>query len=532
MVNQLKFCKPVFLKQAIIPFVFACVGLLFSCNQNRMKTDEKTLTQKILTEEEKLAEEAKQRAEQEKQMADSLSKLPKGFRFEEERAVDPEKPPIVINFAESLNNVSDLKLSDFAKDIKYIRLEPIPDNALSCKFKYKYYMMDNYLVALNLYGIHLFTKEGKYIRSVVRNQLTGVTYNEQDNILIIKWDNKMIGGGLSVWARGDRLFYTYQNKITDQSVIMEYDCTKEQIETNYRFDPENPQKIIGLGDILIDLKHGKASPPPPTSPLIIGANGGTPEEFYKKLDFFSPLGFFTPDRNTYVTKRSNKNLLAILGKNGDTLATFVKHEQLKNFTKIFKRYTDQDLEYEKGGNLFIRSKYNDTIFQVIPPNRLLPVYVLNLGKYKTTIQEGFDPDVSLEGKIIPGDWAETHNYIYLTFTKDSRNSPKNRRNKSVKIYHAIFTKSSQKLQIVKADPYDYEAPVLINDIDGGYPVWPLSYQVSNNDEILISLKGNELKEFVKTIWFKNSTASINKKEKLNKFANTVKNDDDILMVVK
>lgn len=510
-------------KTALVVLILA-LGLFASCGKNRLKTDEKALTKQILTEEEQLAHEAGLRAEREKQLADSIAKLPKGFRFKEEREASLQNPPVVINIAENLENMADLKLSDVATDIQYIRLEPVPDTDHPRNIKYKYYLMDNYLVALNIYGTHLFTKDGKYIRSIVKNQLSGVEYNEKNNYLMFWNDYTLVGGGTSVWARGNTLFYLYSNNITGQQVIMEYDCSKEQTLLNTGFNPENPSAINGLGEISIDLKHGNTTPPPPRKHQ--GMWSASPEGLYEQS------GIFSPDRNTYIARLHGKNMLGILGNQGDTLAIFSKHEQLKNYTKELMRGTDSGTQYEKGGNLFFRSNFNDTIFQVVPPNKLLPVYVLNLGKYKVSMQEGVDPDASLEGKIIPMDWADSKNYIFLTFTKDSYDCPNTRKNKSVKIYHALFSKSSQQLQIVKANPVDYDAPVLLNDIDGGYPVWPLSYQIGSKGEIMLSLKGSDLKSKVKSKRFSESTAPSDKKEKLKQLAGSAADEDDILMIIK
>jgi hypothetical protein len=224
-------------------------------------------------------------------------------------------------------------------------------------------------------------------------------------------------------------------------------------------------------------------------------------------------------------------MLAIIGKHGDTLATFAKLEQLKNYTKMQMRGTDWGTQYVKGGNLFFRSDFNDTIFQVIPPNRLQPVYVLNLGKYKVSKQEGVDPDASLEGKIIPQDWAETKNYIYMTFTKDNYDCPNTRKSKSVKIYHALYSKEKHQLSIVESEPTDYTPQILRNDIDGGVPVWPQSYMVDKNGEILLSLKGSELKSEVKGNRFQKSIAPADKKERLKQLAVSVSDQNDILMIV-
>ena len=224
--------------------------------------------------------------------------------------------------------------------------------------------------------------------------------------------------------------------------------------------------------------------------------------------------------------------MEILNARGDTLAAFTKLERLRNYTKSMIRGTDGGTRYEKNGNYFIRTDFNDTIFQVIPPNRLSPVYVLGFGNYKVSKQEGVDPGASLEGKIIPEEWADARNYIFLTFTKDNYDCPNNRKDKKVKIYHAIYTKKSGQLQIVQGDPTDYDAPILENDVDGGCPVWPSAYMVGNNGELVISLKGSELKSQVENIRFGKSKAPAEKKEKLKQLAVSLADQDDILMIVK
>lgn len=505
-------------------FVLAILTITISCHRNRLKTDEKALSKQILTEEEQMVKDEANRADREKQLADSLAKLPKDFRFKEQRKTDQQKPPVVINIAESLNNISNLKLSDVASDIKYIRIEPVPDPSLPRNLKYKYYLMDNYLVAVNIYGTHLFNKEGKFIRTVVKNQLAGVDFDQKNNRLSFLSDYTLVGGGTAIWARDDNLFYLYSNNIAGQRYIMEYDCSTVQPVSDNAFDPENRDKITGLGQVMIDMNHGKTTPPAPRNHH--GMWSRSPEGMY------GMLGIFSPDRNTYINTLHGKNMLGILGKQGDTLATFAKLEQLKNYTKPMTRGIDDGTQYESSGNLFFRSDFNDTIFQVIPPNQILPVYVLNLGKYKVSKQEGVDPDASLEGKIIPQDWAETKNYIFMTFTRDSYDCPNNRKNKSVKIYHALFSKANHQLQIIKSDPTDYLAPILENNIDGGQSVWPLSYSIGSKGEIMLSLKGNELKSEVQSDRFKKSTAPADKKEKLKQLATSVTDQDDILMIVK
>ncbi|WP_167612121.1 DUF4933 domain-containing protein [Maribellus sediminis] len=507
---------------SIYLLVFLLIAV--SCNSNRLKTDEKSLVKQILTEEEQRAHEEQLRIEREQQLADSIAKLPKGFRFKEERGVDPEHPPMVIDIAGSLDSIRPFKLSDVATEVKYIRMEALPDSTLPNDMKFKYYLMDNYLVAANLYGIHLYSKQGEFIRSVVKNELTGVNVDLPKDRIHFWNDYTLVGGGTSVWGRGDDLFYTYSNNITGQRYIMEYNCAAASLMIENQPGSENTDSIIGLGTVSVDLRHGDTRTPPARKHQ--GMFSMSPDYLYKGM------GVFSPDRNTYVQNMHGKNMLGILGTGGDTLATFAKVEQLENYTKNLMRGTDRGTQYEKDGKLFVRTNFNDTIFQVIPPNKLFPVYVFHLGEYKVTMQEGVDPGFDLNGKIILQDFADTRDYLFITFTKDSYDCPNNRRNKTLKLYRAIYSKAKHKLAIVEGLPTDYEAPILENDLDGGVPVWPQSFMVGRNGEILVSLKGSELKAHIKATGFENSTAPIEKKNELRNFANMLAADDNVLMIVK
>jgi hypothetical protein len=510
------------------PLILIVLIVFVSCGRNRMKTDEKTLAKQILTEEEQLAKEEADRAVKEKQWADSIAKLPKGFRFKEDRKVDPQNLPQVIDIAGSIEKMKDIKLSAVAYNIQYIRMEAIPDSVRSQGMRFKYYLMDHYIVGLNVFGIHLFSKEGKYIRTVVKNEFTGVTYDKNENcIRILLDDYTMIGGGTSVWARGNSLFYRYTNSIKGEQYIMECDCSQEQpLTTKAVFDSEIKKGIIGLGKVNVDLNHGKTFAPAPRKNLYSYSYSASPEFIYLSL------GTFAPDRNTYVLGLGGKHMLGVFSTNGDTLATFTKNEQAKKFALSTTRGTDRGNQYEKGGSLFIRTDFNDTIFQVIPPNKLLPVYVLNLGSYKVTKEEGVNPKFDLTGKIIPQDFADTKDYLFFTFTRDSYDCFNTRKNKTLKLYHGLYSKRTKETFIVKSDPVDYEAPMLMNDIDGGPSVWPTAYMIGKNGEILVPLTGTELKACVQFDSYQSSTANADKKAQLKQMVSAMANNDNILMIVK
>jgi len=500
--------------------IFLTLSSVISCHHNRLKTNEKELAKEIAIQEKEKGDADK--ADNEKKLADTLNRNQGGFRRKENRSIDSAHPPIEIDLAGSLNNLKEINLSDVASGITYVRMEPVPDSTLPVDLKFNYHLMDNYIVAVNLYGINLYSKDGRYIHSIVKNRFTGVKVMQGS---VVFWnDYIMKGGGVSVWSNDNDLYYNYSDNVTGQKYIMKYDCSSTQLIPYYKFNPEKPDQISGLGTIAVDLNHGKTEPPKPSKHQ--GMFGGPAEFLFKQRDVF------ILDQNSYSLPSYGDNMMIVLSNNGDTLSTFSMLEKLKNYTKEVQRGTDYGTQYEHNGKQFFRPEFNDTVFQVIPPNRLSPVYVLKLGNYKVSKQLGVDPDFKLTGKFIPGEWAETKDYILMTYTMDDYDCQNTRKKKTVKIYHAVFSKLNHQLTVINGDPFDYSPEILKNNLDGGLPVWPSSYMIGNNGEMLISLKGRELKDRVKSEQFKVSKAPGDKKKELEKLAQVVSDNEDILMIVK
>ena len=481
-----------------------------SCHHNRLKTNEKELAKEIIIQE-KEKEDADKTAS-EKLLADTLNRLPSGFRFKEDRSVDHAHPPITIDISGSLNNIKDYKLSDVASEIRYVRMETAPDSTFPRVMKFKYYLFSNYIIATNPGGILLYTIDGRFISTIVKNKSTGITV-DSDRMRVMGV-NTFIGGGTSVWTNGDSLFYAYRNSISGQEYLMKYDLSNKQIGSSKHYEPENPDQIIGLGEIALDLNPSKkrAIWKYKISPELVSWGFHT--------DYiYQSVGTFFLNKNTFAKELERTDKIAIINNHGDTLTTFSGFEYGLN------------LSFQNQGKQFLWNGRNDTIFQVIAANRIAPAYIFKLGQYKAMSQEGnMNPDFT--GKIIPRGWAETKNFIFLVFDKDGFDSQNSRKHKKVKILHALFSKQNRQLFIVKGDPFNYSPEILENNLDGGVPVWPLSYMIGNDGEILISVKGKELKDRVTSEEFKLSGASEAKKNELVKLAGSVSDKEDILMIVK
>jgi hypothetical protein len=496
------------------PFVFTLLFIsIISCRNNRLKTDEEKLKLELLASGSSESDSGKRIS------SDTSNHTKDGILFKEDRSIDPLHPPLIIDIAGSLDNIKEIHLSDLFTEIRYIRIQPPPDTAFKNFMRFRYYLIDNSIIAFNVFGLIHYDHDGKYIKTIVKNEFTKIEVTP--NGIMSYYDMTFIGAySPNLKTSDNKLFYSYLNNIAGQEYLMEYDCSEFQLSQPQKFDPENPDKILGTGKIIGDLNHGKAK--------------YTPDKRNPGVEIYTiqATGMSWIDNNFYMKKLKGDDMMAIFNKDGDTLSTFTQHEKLINYTKNLQRGVDDGEQYEFNGKIYFRNAFNDTVFQVIPPNRLLPVYVFNVGIYKVSRQQGVDPGFDLTGKIIPQDYAETDNFIFLTFVKDGYDCPNSRKDKKVKIFHAVYSKSTGQLWVLKGDPFDYKPEILGNNIDGGMPVWPASYMVSKNGEIMIALKGKDLKDRLKSEQFKNSVAPESKKNALKQLANSVSDSEDILMIIR
>ena len=99
--------------------------------------------------------------------------------------------------------------------------------------------------------------------------------------------------------------------------------------------------------------------------------------------------------------------------------------------------------YRINNQITVKMAHNDTLFRVIPPNRLQPAYVMNWGNYKPDINAhvaGSD----LEGKFVFGSLVETPRFIFIHYT-EGRDFPNNRNRGNVKDHWAIYDKRARTL---------------------------------------------------------------------------------------
>ncbi len=442
---------------------FISILFIFSCHRNRLKTDEKALTKQILTEEEQLAHDSDVREAREKQLADSIAKLPKGFRFKEERGVDPGNPPVVIDIARNRTNPQKIKLSQLFSKIEYVRLEQNPDSAEIVR-RTQYIVAPNHIYTTSGKGsIFQYDREGNLIRTVCVGNLQFTKF--KGGVMVTKEQADLFEGAQDVYWNGNKLCYLYENRPAQKSYLMTFDDNASPEISNLQMpgSVEDKNRINGSGEILSEIKKNPDTYSFPT-PFLVG----------------NTTLAFTQRRKPV---QNPTNFVNVISTTGDTLSEFKDNDPIKNFSKSTYRGVDDGNSYYQNEILHIRQAFNDTIYQLIPPNRLIPKYVLDFGDLGIkSANQGIDPGFGLEDKLIPQSFLETNRHLFITYSKDYA-CPATAKSGTLKYSRLVYDKQKRQTMVIYIDEapfvpkekmtWPYAPNINIeNDLDGMPFVWP------------------------------------------------------------
>ena len=148
--------------------------------------------------------------------------------------------------------------------------------------------------------------------------------------------------------------------------------------------------------------------------------------------------------NEKMEAGSSGTLLVTFNNSGDTLCQFTDYDRIVNFSHGNYRIHARLISYNYDQLVTIKPEYNDTVFRLMPPNRLLPVYVIDFGEYKVNYMDGLNPDFDLSEKYMLYSLHESNNFLFLRFTRN-HDGVTNRKKNAVKFYNAIFFKKEGKL---------------------------------------------------------------------------------------
>jgi hypothetical protein len=439
--------KPTHFKLVIpaIGILILALCLSSSCSRNRLKTDEKKLVNQILTEEEQLAQQEARRTEREKQLADSIAKLPKGFQFNEDRKIDQQNPPVVIDIIGSRKNSQKIILSRLFNKVEYIRLEQTQDST-EFTLGLQFIVAPNHIYVKSGKGsIFQFDREGHFIRKVCTGNLQFTSIN--GGMMVTKEQSELFEGAQGAYWNGVKLCYQYENRPAQKSYLVTFDDEKTQGTSGLQLPEtiESQNLMKGSGKILTEIKKNASSTYSSATPYVLRNN---------------ILAFAQRRKRVEQTT----NFISMVSTNGDTLCKFRDYDPIRNFSKSTYRGVDGGDTYYKDGTLYLRQSFNDTIYQLIPPNRLVPKYILDFGDSGIrSAQEGIDPGVSLKEKLVPQSFLETNRYLFITYSKDY-DCPNTAKSGSLKYSRLVYDKESRTLTSIYID----EAPF----VPEGKMTWP------------------------------------------------------------
>lgn len=503
--------------------IFLILIVFTACKpRNNLNADEQKLMDEINAE------------EQENQDASSANSWDTGMdedtllyniRYEPERKVDPQNSPELIDIAGNIEHIKEFKLSDIVQSIRYIRLQQTNDSAfwgklnndiplpggqkepLKEEIPLKIIKNKDYIVAYNDLGMLLYNSNGELLKTICSNEFTNMALSKTGSSVMSGYTFKGANGPPRLV--GNKLYYNYEDNVNKIDRMMELECNN--LPLLLPADIENPNQISGLGQ-----------PVASTGERSYSATALNPNSFIKSGH-----------------PRLDNDMITIFNNNGDTLCSFPGTQKIVNYTSTLSRTPDWGSSFTFNGEYYFREPQSDTIFKVTPPNQLIPSFIINLGEYKVEkIQQAMDPSFDLSDKILIQSISVSENFVFIHYTK-GYNSPHNQREKLVKFFYTIYDRRTKELWHVKSDPDDSDF-ALENDLDGGLPVWPgkFSYRyyvpcsVSEDGEIIQSMKGEVLKEYINTDEFLNSSAPEEDKQKFKELANTVGKYETILVVMK
>ena len=429
-------------------------------------------------------------------LADTIYMPPAEVKHTEIRAVDPANPPAVIDIAGNQENKKAFKLSDFASSVSYIYLQQPPDTKFTSISEV---VSDDKHIFINTsIGLLCYAEDGRYLYTLCNNEL-------EASDLGTRIVNGMKSGANIDLFNGRLIFRTTHWSSFDEGAsdmrLNVFDIKELDAQTPF---------FIQSGEL------GKKEPQP---------------TYQRRLDPTKDSGLLSryllmDDSSFFIS-----NSLTSVAINGDTLCKFIDYDRPSTFERVGVR----PAIYRINGRVMLRKSYNDTIFRVVPPNSLAPVYVMQWGQYKPDINQ-YAAGSDLEGKLVLRDWIETSRYIFIEYT-EGRAYPARWIQGKVKFYYAIYDKTTKTLfhHITSTQPPMREVkmgtmitsiplpPMFENDIEPvGMPFWPGG--LNHKDEMYMTFSKDQIKSFIATGKFRN--------DKLQSIYDTMPDDGFCLMTVK
>ena len=423
--------------------------------------------------------------------------IPQGNKYTELREVDLANPPVVLSIADRKLNLKKFDLRDYYSKVRYITLKyPMQETIGNFLFDARYItkletggmtsnreysslfkFTDSYIIAGdNCFGIHCYDMDGRFLYTIESNDFPKSYSVSENSVSVNQSDRKGFMGGLSA----------------NKNICM------------YNLLDDNKKRMLCLYDL--SLKERIITKPFEMSATILDANSFA-SYVYHPLD-------------------TTRDFLFTFNIKGDTLCRFLSYNPVserKEGNFIMPPSADM---YYYNDQLTIRQSLNDTVYRVIAPNRLIPVYILNFGAYKVDVRTALTDGQS--NKLRPKIWKETDNYILLVYTQN-RDVPNNRREGLVKFFYSYFDKKNRKLYHLNEGTIVPDNEFLIdNPISGALPFLMSQLNIENN-KFFVCYSKKRLEDIIKNKGF--SSLSPEQQNRLKTFQKNLNVNEVLIMLL-
>ena len=422
-----------------------------SCRQNSLKFNERELAQQVIIQEkEKLEAE---RLENEKLLAESLASKAGKPLYKEDRSVDPANPPVIIDFSKEIPS-KEIKLSDIGIKVSYIVLR-IPDDSLYFLWGAWINFTSNRIIINNNLGIHSFNTDGQYIETIAKNYVDAPRNIDPEKPFSGFFPRETFQGAWinHVGTSGSTVFYKYTDYPGEKVSLLKHNT-------------EN-----GSQNILVPQASETVSPATYAKGEVIETGrevSGTAAQGLSNTNIL-PLSdkSYANIRSGVTSFKKNGTLMVTFNLAGDTLCKFTQYEYLKSpvTSSLIRSFSNSTWSF---GNLTtIKWAFNDTVFRIIPPNRLIPTYIFNMGKYKMSVDDWLHINSSLDGKIKITEILENQKFLFIQYdfyTPGIKNPPSE---------YAIYKKNTNELIRVE---FTEKRNKMYDFISSPVPMWASGFE--------------------------------------------------------
>ena len=369
------------------------------------------------------------------------SYIPKSrIQREGSRAIDPQSPPISIDLRDPEKRTNKLDMSDYYTKARIVQLnfpsdsgefadnKPIFVGNFIGKTTTQIIRYGDYLVAHDYVNdCFVFDKKGTHVATLFHNNAT-FRYDKRERMFVCSQEdfNQHAARLHPSLCNSKSLVYsTYKEPNFDKPTYYWWNLSNKKIDRE---------------TTVVSSKRG-------INPSI---NDSVSFEFKRSAAMAEHPAF-----------------LFFFNIKGDTIGAFRDYIKLKEVKKInYTGRADASLNYQLKGAFYIRQPYNDTIFRIESPHRIVPAYVMNFGTKKPTIDIGYYGNKS--NFLFLNTWAETSNYILINYSLNY-DCPNTRRDGSVTFNYALYDKQKKSIHRLNLSGIPEEAYVA-NSLEGGFPI--------------------------------------------------------------